>query len=228
MKRLRRYEDFVWFEGRVWRYDGQYEGIADLTHPTDTSLGTAAPLGRIRKVSKKDREAILWWISYEHWMKTDPRLRGRRPSVHNPRPRRLDETLAEYVRDIERERRARKRSRRARRVAKKKGKRRNPHVDIRVVPDDDDPELHRGYLVIPVTKAAKIWISWVKELLRVDEIEVLREPDTIAEKLAHLQKTGRPWWRDAPRRTVYWVDKNRVRDLMEDLKNAHMSARLER
>lgn len=84
MKRLRKYEDFVWYEGRVWRYDGQYAGVADLTRPTKTHTGIGAPLERIRKVSKADRDAILWWIDYEQWQKTDPFMRGHRPPVHNP------------------------------------------------------------------------------------------------------------------------------------------------
>jgi len=49
-------------------------------------------------------------------------------------------------------------------------RRRNPRgVDMRVIPNDPSPELASGFLVIPVSKAAKTFLSWLYEPLNLKE-----------------------------------------------------------
>jgi hypothetical protein len=163
---LKPYEDFVWYKGRVWLYEGQpfdRQGRHFISHPFDPSLGVSAYLKDIQKVNRATHEATLKAIAYMYEQATDPRFRGRR---HNPSPRRMGEKFSDYVERVERERIHRKRWRRSQRVTKKKGKRRNPRgVDMRIFFNDDDPELVTGIIIIPVSKSAKTWLGWMDELL---------------------------------------------------------------
>ena len=49
-------------------------------------------------------------------------------------------------------------------------RRSNPVNEFRIVPDDSDPELVCGAVVIPVTKAAKVFIGRARKLIRLKEV----------------------------------------------------------
>ena len=81
---LKPFEDFVWFKGRVWLYEGSTDrlGRVLLGHPFDSSKATSAYLSEIQKVSYQTKLATLKAIIYMHEVATHPKYRGR---VHNPR-----------------------------------------------------------------------------------------------------------------------------------------------
>jgi hypothetical protein len=60
------YESFVWFENRMWVYEGlvDCEGRHSLFSPMDPSLGTGAFPEDLREVSPEQEEAMLWWIQH--------------------------------------------------------------------------------------------------------------------------------------------------------------------
>ena len=72
-------------------------------------------------------------------------------------------------------------------------------VDITIFADDNDPELVRGVVVTPVSRSAKTFLSWLGELLNLDEIIVERS--------------------SGKKITAYWTELARADDLVESLSN---------
>lgn len=93
---LRPFEDFVWYAGKTWLYEGTADrsGRVLLAHPFDASKAVSAPRSRIRKVSKDEKVAILAAIEYLYERKTDPRYRKLK---HNPRRRNGRRKKADFV-----------------------------------------------------------------------------------------------------------------------------------
>jgi hypothetical protein len=81
---LKPYEDFVWYAGKVWLYEGTPDrtGRHLLSHPFDSSIAVGALPHEFQKVTYKTKLATLKAIAHMFDIHTHPRHRGR---VHNPR-----------------------------------------------------------------------------------------------------------------------------------------------